>query len=177
MSKIKIPKQLYVTAQIRNDYIWDDESKTYKEDPNGRWRQGFLHPHEPGKSGDEKRKATQHNWAYGNYFDPATNTKKTSDWEYIDGKASRIWTEHQIDPAAAPAILENVPLTGFKIDGVASRYSTSNKLFQILDPRDYVFEIPIVCLFEIMQNTTIVNGEIMSPLIWVSNKKLILAND
>lgn len=70
--------------------------------------------------------------------------------------------------------LDNTPIRGFKLVDVVSRYSTSNKLFRIQDPRGFELEIPADNLLDIAMNSTIVNGEIIEECVWATSGKLYL---
>ena len=61
---------------------------------------------------------------------------------------------------------DNVPMEGFSISGVVSRWRTSNKLFRIDDPRGFQLEISSDNLFRLIDCTTIANGTFMNKLVW-----------
>lgn len=61
---------------------------------------------------------------------------------------------------------DNTPVKGFEVIGCVSRWSTSNKLFQIRDPRGFVVEIPSGNLGTLLQMTTVVNGVIEEECVW-----------
>lgn len=67
--------------------------------------------------------------------------------------------------------LDNIPRTGFKIDGVSSRCSTDNKVFNVIDPRGFILQIYADNLFYLIEKCTIINGVISEPLIWTRNKQ------
>ena len=74
-----------------------------------------------------------------------------------------------------PQVWDNNPLTGFKIEKSVSRYSTSNKLWRILDPRGVEFEISTGCLEQIIEDATILKGGVIdAKCVWMSNKTLIV---
>ena len=165
----KIPKQLFITVK---------RVEPYNDDP---YRFGFLNAYEPTKATFEKKKKTQMDWAYGSSFH--------SLWEDRDGV---IWTNKsiveygyytkdreivQVSDDLQPFIFDNVPRTGFKVLRSVSRYSTSNKLWRILDPIGLEFEITTGCFEDIVMNATIINGEIQGECVWVSNKKLVVCNE
>lgn len=66
---------------------------------------------------------------------------------------------------------DNLPTHGFKIGKVASRYSTSNKFYRIIDPRGFQLEISTDNLNEIIQNGEIVYGEIIGKYVWVKSTR------
>jgi len=166
--KLSIPKEIYVTAKIQKD--WDYVDGEYKQ--IGEYTFAFLHPHEPNKKGDAKRKQTQLNWAYSSY--------EFKDDILIQLSGSWIKDEWVTVPDPAkyqPRILSNDPLTGFEIFEVATRYSTSNKVFRVKDPRGFVTEITAKSLLGILLNGTIQNGVIQDACVWQANKNLVVVNE
>ena len=81
-----------------------------------------------------------------------------------------------VDDELQPRIIVNNPMSGFKIERSVTRYSTSNKLWRILDPRGFECEITTGCLEEIILNGTIINGEIQGECVWKENKNLQLVS-
>ena len=65
-----------------------------------------------------------------------------------------------------PKILDNIPRPGFRIVDTVSRYSTSNKLWRILDPYGFELEISTKNMEEIMMNSVIDHGTIMAECSW-----------
>jgi hypothetical protein len=66
-------------------------------------------------------------------------------------------------------IIENKPTRGFKLLEVVSRYSTSNKLFRVLDPRGFELEISSDNLLDLALASTIVKGEIIEECVWAQH--------
>lgn len=86
------------------------------------------------------------------------------------------WRDKKIEPR----VVKNEPLAGFKFRDVVSRYSTSNKLFRMLDPRGYEIEITSENLFHLIGTTAIVKGEIMDKLVYArtsSSKPWLISSD
>lgn len=71
-------------------------------------------------------------------------------------------------------IIENKPTRGFKMLEVVSRYSTSNKLFRVLDPRGFELEISADNLLDLAMATTIVRGEIVEECVWAQHNGVYL---
>ena len=172
----KVPAEIYVVSQnrIETEYpIKGNWSVKNEIDHNF----GFLHPHEPTKATDSKRKITQHSWAYHGYYEKNGEAwEKGSDWKYdpIMHSHSSIPYDRQIDPLYAPKIWDNVPLEGFKLIDTVNRYR-GNKLFKVLDPRGIEFEITVQSLFHLLQEGTVSNGIIQDPCVWMKNKDLVVA--
>ena len=60
----------------------------------------------------------------------------------------------------------NVPTTGFKLGKSVTRYSTSNKLIRITDPRGFTVEISISCLATLLEDVTVEKGVIKDECVW-----------
>lgn len=76
--------------------------------------------------------------------------------------------------------VDNVLMTGFKIAHSVSRYSTSNVVWRILDPRGFELEISSPNMSDLIGVTTIENGEIQERCIWArqgANNVLLAEND
>ena len=61
---------------------------------------------------------------------------------------------------------KNELLHGFQIGDVVSRYSTSNKLFRVRDPRGFVVEIPSENVAKMLKGCTVIKGHIQERAIW-----------
>lgn len=61
---------------------------------------------------------------------------------------------------------DNEPADGFRIVGSVSRWSTSNKLIQVEDPRGFVVEIPTGNLTTLLKHTTVEKGAVMEKCVW-----------
>lgn len=77
--------------------------------------------------------------------------------ETVDG-----WSDKNLSPMD----IDNKPIHGFKIVDTVSRYSTSNKMFRVEDPRGFELEIDVYNLLDIIERHTIVQGAIMEPMLW-----------
>ena len=175
----KVPDQIYVVSQNR------PETEYHKDPVTGVWSTktvtdhnfGFLHPHEPTKATDAKRKSTQHSWAYyGLYDNNGVWYEKGSEWKYdpVTTKHTSVEYDRPIDPLYAPRVWDNVPLSGFKIIDTVNRYR-GNKLFKVMDPRGVEFEITVNSLFHLLQESTVKNGVILDECVWMRGKDLVVA--
>jgi hypothetical protein len=61
---------------------------------------------------------------------------------------------------------ENTPALCFRIVGSVTRWSTSNKLIQVEDPRGFVVEIPASNLNTLLKHTTVEKGEVKEECVW-----------
>ncbi len=85
--------------------------------------------------------------------------------ETVDG-----WANNKKDSR----VIENKPTRGFKLLEVVSRYSTSNKLFRVLDPRGFELEISADNLLDLAMASTIVRGEIIEECVWAQHGSVYL---
>lgn len=63
-------------------------------------------------------------------------------------------------------IVENTPTSGFYVGCSVSRWSTSNKLFRVKDPRGFTVEIPTDNLATLLHHTTVVKGVVQEECVW-----------
>lgn len=180
---IKIPDEIFVVSENRPEHeyakdpvtgVWSIANKT---DHNF----GFLHPHEPTKAADSKRKYTQMNWAYhGQAYEkePGIWWRKGVEytWDPVIKKSNPVPFDYVIEPQYAPRVWENVPMRGFKLIDTVNRYR-GNKLFKVMDPRGVEFEITVASLFQILCDGTVQEGEIMNTCVWKAGKNLMVVKD
>lgn len=168
---IKYPKQLYVVARGVG---------TPTEPPLG-----FFHVYEPGKSAFEKKRETQIKWAYQDYSNLydfefvelhgqwcAKGYKTERDPNSPAGTYKSINVPYCYPVPFQPQIWDNEPSHGFKIMESVSRYSTSNKLWRILDPHNVEFEVSTDVMENIIHSATITKGLIENRCVWTKAKVL-----
>ena len=177
---MKIPNQIYVTLMKQTVHKYDEQLEKYVVDYYGP-HLGFMHPYNP-KKPDDKKHVTQREWAYGHYGDVKLEDRAGTIWvvgkkQYWDYNSKSFVTENVDEPVdPAPLLLDNAPLHGFRIQKFVSRYSTSNKLWRILDPRGFELEVSTPCLDELMGDTDILKGGIIvEKCVWYTNKQLKVA--
>ena len=70
----------------------------------------------------------------------------------------------------------NVNIIGFKIKNISGSYSSSKHItWQIADPRGFNYHISNYNAYKLIQDCTIINGEIQEPCIWLcQNNQYIL---
>lgn len=61
---------------------------------------------------------------------------------------------------------DNKPTSGFYIGDSVARYSTSNKLFRVRDPRGFVVEVPTGNIATLLHLTTVKNGVVQEDCVW-----------
>lgn len=74
-----------------------------------------------------------------------------------------------------PRIIKNEPTYGFQIQRSVSRYSTSNKVWRVLDPRGFELEITTGNFEDIVMGGTIHEGVIEGKCQW-HGKKLVMVS-
>lgn len=94
MTKSKIPAQIYVVSKPTPEDDIRLVDGEYKRVNLKEHNFGFLHPHNPGKAGDDKRKDTQHSWAYY-----GSHTYQNDDGVWYQTGSDFDWrrTPHRVD--------------------------------------------------------------------------------
>lgn len=64
------------------------------------------------------------------------------------------------------SIYDNSPIEGVYVGSSVSRWSTSNKLFRVKDPRGFTVEIPTDNLATLLHHTTVVKGVVQESCVW-----------
>ncbi len=175
----KLPEQLFVVA--KEVMQWDTvDSKLVSENLPF----GFLNAYEPKKSTWSNKQATQINWAYVDRPGYNARLEKRGDIYYHVGirfgQYDCITHQYENIPIDEPVffqpvVWDNIPIPGFTILKSVSRYSTSNKLWRIADPRGVEFEISTACLEQIIDDATILKGGLIdAKCAWMSNKNLVV---
>jgi len=67
---------------------------------------------------------------------------------------------------SAGSIIDNKPTSGIYVGSSVSRWSTSNKLFKVDDPRGFTVEIPTDNLTTVLHRTTVIKGVIQEDCVW-----------
>jgi hypothetical protein len=111
------------------------------------------------------------NLAYMTYYEDnaAFHKRKTTgmDWAKLD---SRVWNtetkKYDHFDVKGGVVIDNTPVTDVYIGSSVSRWSTSNKLFRVQDPRGFTVEVPTDNIATLLHLTTVVNGVINEPCVW-----------
>ena len=87
---------------------------------------------------------------------------------YEDNKAFESRKETGLSWAKAKEgiTIPNNPIQGHIISESVSRWSTSNKLFRVIDPRDFIVEVPTGNISTLLKYTTVINGVIQEECVW-----------
>lgn len=113
-----------------------------------------------GENGTKNMQKTGRSWAGCRHYDYEEKKYK----EYQPG------SEIEFD---------NTPKSGFKILKAVSRWSTSNKVWRVEDPRGFIVEIYTGNMEEIVQHSTIDHGVIKTECVWgrTAGKNVLLPVD
>ena len=126
-----------------------------------------------GKDGEplsnvSKMQATGRSWA-------RTNSQKVyklkpdakTSYDYERDENNNVIVDHVI-PAkhGEEFISDNTPTAGFYVGSSVSRWSTSNKLFRVKDPRGFTVEVPTDNLATLLHHTTVVKGVVQEACCW-----------
>lgn len=63
-------------------------------------------------------------------------------------------------------IIDNTPTKNIYVGCSVSRWSTSNKLFRVTDPRGFTIEIPTDNLATLLHHTTVIKGVVQDECVW-----------
>ena len=81
-------------------------------------------------------------------------------------KTGRRWASSHRKEIKTELYFDNVPTLGFEIVGSVSRWSTSNKLFRVKDPRGFIVEIPTGNLALLLKHTIVDHAKVLEPCVW-----------
>lgn len=90
--------------------------------------------------------------------DVAANVKKMQE-------TGRSWAKKSGTDDTGTTI-DNTPTQDIYVGCSVSRWSTSNKLFRVTDPRGFTIEIPTDNLATLLHHTTVVKGVIQEECVW-----------
>ena|GEM_PF-3759231 len=74
--------------------------------------------------------------------------------------------EYEGEEVGEGEIIDNTPVKGVYIGSSVSRWSTSNKLFRVKDPRGFTVEVPTDNISTLLHLTTVINGLIQEECVW-----------
>lgn len=92
--------------------------------------------------------------------DKAFEKRKETVWNWCNDD----WSAKP--PKIDPVVFDNVELSGYTLDKVVERYTTSNKVFRVNDPRGFQFEIYADNLADILLNGEISHGKLVGNYIF-----------
>lgn len=167
-----------LSREYRGDPICDEHGWVLRDSMgNPQYTQvdklGYAAEYNPNSEKCNQKNIKQLEWAYYNYFKDEKgdiwvevykgwDSTRTS--EHPNGK--RIVETHRIEDEFQPIIVDNIPRQGFKVADTVSRYSTSNKLWRILDPYGFELEISTANMEELIYKSTLIKGEFEGMYYW-----------
>lgn len=133
----------------------------------------YMCPYETNKDGEPlsniaKMQATGISWARVNSQNVyKLKPNSTSSYDYEKDEDGRVIIDHVIPAKNGEGfVVENIPTKGFYVGSSVSRWSTSNKLFRVKDPRNFTVEIPTDNLATLLHHTTVVKGVVQEACVW-----------
>lgn len=113
------------------------------------------------KSEDKENLAYMCQYESGKDGQPLSNVAKM---QYTGRSWARVGTMGQNKDSEF--IVDNTPTSGFYVGCSVSRWSTSNKLFRVKDPRGFTVEIPTDNLATLLHHTAVINGFVQQECVW-----------
>lgn len=146
-----------------SDKIW------YVLKPEHNDELAYMCPYDTNKEGEAlsnvvKMQATGRSWAGIRSQDVWKTDEKGN---YLRDENKRLIVDYT-KPAqqGQEFVADNTPTTGFYVGSSVSRWSTSNKLFRVKDPRGFTVEIPTDNLATLLHHTTVVKGVVQEECVW-----------
>lgn len=88
----------------------------------------------------------------------------------IDWASRKKWNyttkQYEGPDAGEGVIIDNIPVSGIYIGSSVCRWSTSNKLFRVSDPRGFTVEVPTDNIATLLHLTTVKNGIVQEECVW-----------
>lgn len=133
----------------------------------------YMCPYDTNKEGEplsnvSKMQDTGRSWARVNSQNvyKLKPDAKTS-YDYERDEKNNVVVDYVIPAKSGEEFIsDNEPTTGFYVGSSVSRWSTSNKLFRVKDPRGFTVEIPTDNLATLLHHTTVVKGVVTEPCVW-----------
>lgn len=133
----------------------------------------YMSPYQTNKDGEPltniaKMQSTGRSWASvgPKQVYKLKEDAKTS-YDYERDEQGRVIVDHVIPARKGEEfIYDNSPLSGFYVGCSVARWSTSNKLFRVKDPRGFTVEIPTDNLATLLHHTTVVKGFVQEECVW-----------
>lgn len=133
----------------------------------------YMCQFQTGKDGEplsnvSKMQATGRSWARTNsqnVYKLKPDAKTSYDYERDEN--NNVIVDHVVHAKHGEEFIsDNTPTTGFYVGSSVSRWSTSNKLFRVKDPRGFTVEIPTDNLATLLHHTTVVKGVVQEACCW-----------
>lgn len=161
--KITFPTKFYVGLKTEKEYNHEDSTYT-------QYLLGFMTPNGDDKAA-MKRISTVDHWASN------VGIKRNADGKWMLTPDGRNHVREDVVPAI---VVDNVPITGFKLSDMVRRYSTSNVVWRIDEPRGFQLEISSTNLSYLMGEAGILKGGIIdAECAWarIGNQNFLVPKD
>lgn len=139
--KITFPTEFYVGLKTETEYNRED-------DTHSQYLLGFMTPNGSDKAA-LKRISTVDYWADN------TGIKRNAEGKWLQDPNGPGYLREDIVPSR---IVNNVPIAGFKLADMVRRYSTSNVVWRIDEPRGFQLEISSTNLAYLVNEAGIIKG-------------------
>jgi hypothetical protein len=144
-----------------SDKIW------YVLKPEHNDELAYMCPYDTNKEGEAlsnvvKMQSTGRSWASSRIVE----YKKDDKGQIERDENNQYITTRDEYVKGTEAIADNTPTTDFYVGSSVSRWSTSNKLFRVKDPRGFTVEIPTDNLATLLHHTTVVKGVVQEQCVW-----------
>lgn len=133
----------------------------------------YMSPYQTNKDGEPlaniaKMQATGRSWAsVGPKQIYKLKPDAKSDYEWLRDDQGKVILDYVIPARKGEEfIFDNTAISGFYVGSSVARWSTSNKLFRVKDPRNFSVEIPTDNLATLLHHTTVINGVVDSECVW-----------
>lgn len=64
------------------------------------------------------------------------------------------------------AFYDNIPTTGHTLGDSVSRWTTENKLFEVIDPRGFMVQVPTGNISTLLKHCTVIKGVVQEECVW-----------
>ena len=133
----------------------------------------YMSPYQTNKDGEPlaniaKMQATGRSWAsVGPKQIYKLKPDAKSDYDWLRDDQGKVILDYVIPARKGEEfIFDNTAISGFYVGSSVARWSTSNKLFRVKDPRNFSVEIPTDNLATLLHHTTVVKGVVQEECVW-----------
>ena len=106
----------------------------------------------------------ENNLSYLCYYETTQSGEVASNVKKMQ-ETGRSWARAN-DKDSSGNIIDNIPTKNIYVGSSVSRWSTSNKLFRVTDPRGFTVEIPTDNLATLLHHTTVIKGVVQEECVW-----------
>lgn len=117
-------------------------------------------------AGVAKMQSTGRSWAQNHIVEYKLKENATSQYDYERDEQGRLIETRSELIKGEEFIVDNKPTADFYVGCSVSRWSTSNKLFRVKDPRGFTVEIPTDNLATLLHHTTVIKGVVQEECVW-----------